>query len=208
MTSLPPSALTASGVQRRQGLARLRDKPLQPGEIVRRLERRRVEHALLHALDGAAGVLGDRDDLETERQHVRRQPRLDDGFGIDALLAEMRKAACRENHRPRRGSADSSPRWRRRVKEPCGFPLCNACFQLARSLSGNRAACNRRKLSRAFRRGLPAIRRSSRASSSGVNVSKQPSVRTSRGAGCKSTAPIRHPPAPAAATATAAAYAD
>jgi len=46
-----------------------------------------------HTLDGAARMLRDRDDLETKRLHVRRQPRLDDGFRIDALFAEMREAA-------------------------------------------------------------------------------------------------------------------
>ena len=52
-----------------------------------------AEHALLHALDGAAGMLRDRNDLKPERQHVGRQPRLDDGFRIDVVLAEMREAA-------------------------------------------------------------------------------------------------------------------
>ena len=41
-------------------------------------------------------MLGDGDDLETQRQHVRRQPRLDDGFRIDVLFAEMRQAALEE----------------------------------------------------------------------------------------------------------------
>jgi len=38
-------------------------------------------------------VLRDGNDLEAERQHVRRQPRLDDRFRIDVVLAEMREAA-------------------------------------------------------------------------------------------------------------------
>jgi hypothetical protein len=41
-------------------------------------------------------MLGDGDDLKTQRQHVRRQPRLDHGFRIDALFAEMNEAAVEE----------------------------------------------------------------------------------------------------------------
>ncbi len=47
-------------------------------------------------LDGAAGMLRDGDDLETQRQHVRRQPRFDQGFRIGILFAEMNKAAFEE----------------------------------------------------------------------------------------------------------------
>ena len=41
-------------------------------------------------------MLGDGDDLETQRQHVRRQPRLDDRFRIDVLFAEMGQTALEE----------------------------------------------------------------------------------------------------------------
>ncbi len=41
-------------------------------------------------------MMCDRDNLETQRQHVRRKSRLDDFGGIDALLAEMREALVKE----------------------------------------------------------------------------------------------------------------
>jgi hypothetical protein len=41
-------------------------------------------------------MMCDRDDLETERKHVGRHPRLDDFSRIDALLAEMREALLEE----------------------------------------------------------------------------------------------------------------
>ena len=41
-------------------------------------------------------MLGNRDDLETQRQHVRRQPCLDQGFRIDILFAEMNQTALKE----------------------------------------------------------------------------------------------------------------
>src|SRR5450432_4246917 len=41
-------------------------------------------------------MMCDRDDLETQRHHVRRQSRLDDFGGIDTLVAEMRQALLKE----------------------------------------------------------------------------------------------------------------
>ena len=96
MTSRPPSALTASGVHADSASLGLRDQPLQSGVIVRRLERGRAKFSALHALDGAAGMLRDGDDLETQRQHVRRQPRLDHRFRVDVLFAKMLQTALEE----------------------------------------------------------------------------------------------------------------
>jgi hypothetical protein len=95
---------------------------LQLCEGERGFERRRIEDALLHAFDGAAGMLDNGNDLEAERQHVRRQPRLDDRFRVDIVLFKMAQRAVGGNPRQRRGSANSSPRWRRRVKAPCSIP--------------------------------------------------------------------------------------
>ena len=50
----------------------------------------------MDALNGAAGMLGDRDDLEAQRQHVRRDACLDHGFRIDVLFAEINEAALEE----------------------------------------------------------------------------------------------------------------
>src|SRR6185369_3722315 len=41
-------------------------------------------------------MMRDRDDLEAERRHVRRQARLDELGRIDALVAEMRQALVEE----------------------------------------------------------------------------------------------------------------
>nr|WP_276326826.1 hypothetical protein [Bradyrhizobium valentinum] len=41
-------------------------------------------------------MLGDGDDLETQRQHILRQPRLDHGFRIDVVIAKMLEAAIEE----------------------------------------------------------------------------------------------------------------
>jgi len=51
----------------------------------------------LYALDSAAGVLRDGNDLEAERQHVRRQRASTIVFRIDVVLAEMREAAVEKN---------------------------------------------------------------------------------------------------------------
>jgi hypothetical protein len=39
---------------------------------------------------------GDGNDLETQRQHVRRQTRLDDGFRVDVLFAKIRQTTIEE----------------------------------------------------------------------------------------------------------------
>ena len=41
-------------------------------------------------------MLGDGDDLETQRLHVGRQPRFYHDFGIDVFFAEMNQAALEE----------------------------------------------------------------------------------------------------------------
>src|SRR3954454_12157923 len=50
---------------------------------------RRQEHATLCGLHSAARMMRDRDDLKTQRQHIRRKSGLDDFGQINGLLLEM-----------------------------------------------------------------------------------------------------------------------
>jgi hypothetical protein len=69
-------------------------------------------------------MMCDRDNLETERQHVGYKARLDDLGRINALFLEMREAFLEEAPDRTEESAGSLRRLRRRAKRPWRrFPI-------------------------------------------------------------------------------------
>src|SRR6476660_7056806 len=97
-----------------------------------------------------------RDNLETQRQHVRRKSRLDDFGGIDALLAEMREALVKE-------AADGAENLQV-VGDGCvverkghGVTLPQFCVLLAcDTVAGICADCNRQRITPRHRQGIKA----------------------------------------------------
>jgi hypothetical protein len=72
------------------------DELLQTGVVVGGCGAGRVEFASLDSFDRAQRMVRDRDDLETEGQHVGGELRIDDGVRIDVVRFEVRVTLVEE----------------------------------------------------------------------------------------------------------------
>ena len=93
----------------------------------------------------------DRDDLETEREHVSCKSRLDDFGRIDALLVEMREALFQGSRRQRRESGGSLRQLRRRAKRPWRKSPIKIVFLARDTVPGISGDCNRQRRELAHR---------------------------------------------------------
>ena len=92
MTSRPISALTESGREACEFVARRHHQRLQSSIVEVGLARGRHEHAGLRRLHRAARMMHQRTDLPAQRPHVGRKARFDHLGRINSLLAEKTEA--------------------------------------------------------------------------------------------------------------------